>query len=61
MQVIKLNEVIKITCLSKTTIYNLISKGVFPKQINLGGNSVGWIEYEIINWIKQKMEERKFT
>ena len=48
MQFISLKEVIQITVLSISTIYNHISEDKFPSQCNLGGRSVRWLESEVI-------------
>lgn len=58
MKIIRLKQVIELTSLSRSSIYSFIKQGVFPKPINLGANSVGWIESEIIDWITQKVSDR---
>ena len=51
-RILRLKEVIKLTGLSRSTIYAEINKGRFPKQVQLTGNrSVGWHEDAILNWI----------
>ena len=52
MRLIRINEVIVITGLSRTTIYRLVSKRRFPLQVNLLANCVAWIEDEVIEWVK---------
>jgi prophage regulatory protein len=37
--------------LSTTTIYRLMAAGRFPRQRQLGGNSVAWLENELEEWI----------
>ena len=44
------------TGLSRSTIYLRISEGSFPKPISLGGRSVGWIEAEVNDWLRQQIE-----
>lgn len=44
-------EVEKRTGLGKTTIYDRISAGTFPAQIQLGG-TVAWLESDIEAWIE---------
>ena len=51
----RLPEVIARTGLSRSTIYNLIQKGEFPSQINLGPRAVGWVENEIDDWIEERV------
>ena len=58
MRIMRLKEVIEKTGLSRSTIYNLISQGKFPKQIDLGARSVGWVDTEIEEWLLSKIELR---
>lgn len=44
-------EVLKLTGLSKSTIYAYIQQGKFPAPIKLGVRRVGWLEAEILGWI----------
>jgi prophage regulatory protein len=57
-QIIKLPSVINITGISRTSIYNRIEEGTFPKQINLGERSVGWVKSEILEWIDVRIQAR---
>lgn len=40
MRLIKLKEVIEKTSLGRSTIYEFMIKGTFPKQVSLGAKSV---------------------
>ncbi|WP_181567325.1 AlpA family transcriptional regulator [Klebsiella pneumoniae] len=40
---IRLPEVMHLCGLSRSTIYDLISREAFPKQISLGGKITGWM------------------
>lgn len=42
--------------LSRSTIYEGVNAGTFPKPIRLGAQSVGWIESEIEQWICDRIE-----
>ena len=55
----RLPEVMARTGLSRSTIYNLVSKGKFPSQINLGPRAVGWVESEIVDWIEERIDESR--
>jgi len=55
----KLPQVKRLTPLSTSTIYRLMKKGDFPKQIKLSERSSGWILEEIEQWIEEKINERK--
>lgn len=49
---LRLPAVIKLSGLSRSTIYLHMSLGTFPKSYRLGtGRAVGWLESDINNWI----------
>jgi len=54
-RIIRANNLVKITSLSKSTIWRLEKKGQFPSRRQISPNSVGWLESEILEW----MESRK--
>lgn len=54
--IIRLKDVIKRTALSRSTIYALMSKGQFPKQVQITERCIGWSEDTIHNWILKKLE-----
>jgi prophage regulatory protein len=58
LQIIKLPSVISISGLSRTSIYNRIEEGAFPKQISLGERSVGWVKSEILAWVDSRIKAR---
>tara|TARA_R110000868_G_scaffold148473_4_gene370427 strand:+ start:353 stop:553 length:201 start_codon:yes stop_codon:yes gene_type:complete len=47
-----------ITGLSRSTIYQNMQAGEFPKPIRLGAKAVGWVESEIVDWIEARIDER---
>jgi prophage regulatory protein len=57
-QIIKLPQVKELTTFSSATIYRLISKGEFPKQIKLAERSSGWLLEEVYSWLEEKKDER---
>ena len=58
-QIIKLPQVKELTTSSSATIYRLISKGEFPKQIKLAERSSGWLRNEIDSWLESKIQDRE--
>ena len=58
MRLIKIKEVIKMTSLSRATIYKYMADGGFPKPVSLGAKAVAWVEDEVENWIVEKIEGR---
>lgn len=41
--------------LARSSLYDKIQKGEFPKPINLGGRSVGWLESDVDAWIQSRI------
>ncbi len=46
------------TGLSRSTIYQHMQAGIFPKPIRLGPKAVGWLESEVLAWIEARTAER---
>jgi prophage regulatory protein len=40
--------------LKRTMLYDLIAKGLFPKQVPLGARAVGWYEDEVDEWVRNR-------
>ncbi len=51
-RMLKLPEVLKVTGLSRPTVYRLIKEKMFPEQVKLTANCVRWRHSEIQQWIK---------
>jgi prophage regulatory protein len=54
-RIIRLPQVKDLTGLGRSSIYLGIKEGRFPRHINLGGRSVGWLESEIRQWIADRV------
>ncbi|MGC0946332.1 AlpA family transcriptional regulator [Pantoea agglomerans] len=54
----RLPEVISTCGLSRSTIYDLISREQFPSQISLGGKNVAWLASEIDGWMQDRIAQR---
>jgi prophage regulatory protein len=44
------------TGLARSTIYQYIQEGAFPKPVQLGPRAVGWIEAEVSEWIRTRLK-----
>ena len=60
-----INEVMRLTSLSKGSLYRMMRAGCFPEAIALtpGGTRVAWRESEVLRWVAAPMEwgmERDF-
>ncbi|MBZ6065291.1 AlpA family transcriptional regulator [Aeromonas schubertii] len=60
LRFIRVREVIQKTGLSKSSIYDLMAQGRFPKTVRLGGaRAVAFIESEIDTWMAERVAARK--
>lgn len=59
--ILRINNVIQITGLRRSTIYKLINRNSFPKSFPLteNGAAVGWSLNEIQNWINEVKSKRR--
>lgn len=55
-QLLRINEVITRTGLSRSTLYLRIKQGSFPRPISLGSRASAWVSSEIDQWIEQQIE-----
>ena len=53
----RLPDVMKVTGLSRSSIYLAVSKDKFPKPMKIGRRAIGWSESSIEDWI-QKLQEK---
>jgi prophage regulatory protein len=53
-RLIRLPQVKSMVGLGRSSIYDKIKKGDFPKQIKLGRSS-GWVEAEVQTWISEQI------
>lgn len=55
---LRLPEVIHLCGISRSTIYDLISRNDFPQQVSLGGKNVAWVNTEINAWMAERIARR---
>ena len=53
-RLIRLKEVQHRVGVGRSTVYRWMADGSFPKPVQLGKRSVGWIEHEIDNWMRSR-------
>ena len=56
IRILRLSQVLDRVGLSRSTLYERIKKGTFPRQITLGARAVGWLEHEIDAWLLECIE-----
>lgn len=57
-KLLTIGEVAQRTRMSKPTIYKLMRRGQFPKQLHLCENKVAWLEREVEGWVAARADAR---
>ena len=59
-RILRRNQVEEQIGLSRSSIYQMMSEGAFPRPIKLGKRAVGWSEVEINDWLasRQRIEQK---
>lgn len=58
-KLLRLPQVIERTALRRSTIYEMMRAGTFPKPVKLNLRSNGWLETEISDWLDSRIAERE--
>ena len=58
-KILRLPIVLDRTGLSRSTVYQRVTEGSFPRPVSLGARAVGWIETEVEEWIARQIEVRR--
>lgn len=57
-RVMRLKEVMHVSGLGRSSIYNYMNNGKFPKCRPLGGGIVGWSSVEVQEWVDARLDGR---
>lgn len=60
-RVLRLPEVVSLTGLSKSGVYQAIQDNHFPKPLKLGKRASGWLQSEVSGWISSIAAAREVT
>lgn len=55
IKLIRINAVLEISGLGRSTLYNQISKGIFPSQIKVGARCAAWLRSEVLELIQARI------
>ena len=61
INLIKMDSVKTMTGLSKSSIYAMMHKASFPKNIHIGERGVAWVEAEIQQWIESQISQSRLA
>ena len=59
MRILRLPEVLRITGLSRASIYRLVRSGTFPPSVKLTARTIGWNSTDIETWIAARAATSK--
>lgn len=58
MSILRLPEVVKLTGRCRSSIYQMIADGTFPRSVKLGGTrSIGWFVKDVLAWLYAREKE----
>lgn len=58
-RMLRLPQVCMMTGLGRSMIYQMESEGRFPRRVPIGVRAVGWVEGEIQDWLRERIESRR--
>ena len=53
-RLVRLPEVLHLCAVSRSALYDMVSRGEFPRPVRIGSRSVGWRSREIREWIDSR-------
>ena len=58
MKILRLAQVVELTGLPKSTLYRYVKSRQFPSQLKLGERAAGWVEEEVMGWMRSRIDLR---
>ncbi|MEM7241500.1 MAG: AlpA family phage regulatory protein [Pseudomonadota bacterium] len=59
MRILSKKAVRELVLYSPQHIVRFEKAGLFPKRVQLGPNRVGWVESEVLEWLEERLKNRK--
>lgn len=56
LKFIRLTGVCEMTGYCRSSIYAHVAEGNFPKPVHLAGRAVAWVESEVQQWMRQRLQ-----
>ena len=56
MRMLSKRQLKELVLYSPQHIARMEKAGQFPKRVHLGPNRVGWVEAEVLDWLRSKLE-----
>ena len=54
LRLMRLEEVLAVTGLSKSTLYVMVRRGEFPAPVRRGRRAVAWPRRDVVDWLKSR-------
>jgi prophage regulatory protein len=59
MRILSKRQVKELVLYSPQHVARLEAAGQFPKRVRLGVNRVGWVEDEVLDWLRERIDRRE--
>lgn len=59
MRLLSKRQLKEMVLYSPQHIARLEKAGKFPKRVQIGPNRVGWVEDEVLDWLRSKLDRRE--
>ena len=59
MRILSKRQLKELVLYSPQHIARLEKAGLFPLRVQLGPNRVGWVEEEVLDWLKKRLDGRE--
>lgn len=59
MRILSKRQVKELVLYSPQHVARLEAAGQFPKRVRLGPNRVGWVEDEVLGWLRERIDRRE--
>ena len=50
-RLLKIDEVTRMCAISRSALYEMISRGEFPASVRVGVRAVAWRQTDVLDWI----------
>ncbi|MEW5710177.1 MAG: AlpA family phage regulatory protein [Pseudomonadota bacterium] len=50
-RILRVEDVMRLTGLSRTTLWRMERTGKFPARVQIGARGIGWHEQEVLDWL----------
>jgi prophage regulatory protein len=58
LRMLRLADVERMTGLRRSSIYERVALGRFPRPLRLSDRAVGWLAHEVEAWVHERIAER---